>query len=83
LRFGEVASATHFRDAPLTTENSAMFDRPGYYPNTAKQSINLLDVLTLDELKALTDEELRRFEALLSHWQQLAQGERKKRFGIP
>lgn len=47
--------------------------------NTAKQSINLLDVLTLDELKALTDEELRRFEALLSHWQQLAQGERKKR----
>lgn len=46
--------------------------------NTAKQSIDLLDVLTLDELKALTDEELRRFEALLSHWQQLAMAERER-----
>lgn len=50
--------------------------------NAAKQSIDLLDVLTLDELRALSDEELRRFEALLSHWQQLAQGERQKRFAI-
>jgi hypothetical protein len=47
--------------------------------NRAKKAIDLLDVLTLAEMRELTDDELWRLACLLYHWSDLSVSERQKR----
>ena len=43
------------------------------------QVVHVLDYLSGDELRAMTDADLSRFRTLLYHWEQMAKAEQERR----